>query len=158
MDVKLINPFVESVDTVFRTMVGATPVRKPVRIADGFGNRPCLTSIVGISGRMSGVVVLRFPPPTAKSLAGRMLGADPPAGGPEVVDAVAEVVNMVAGAAKAKFESDPPLQLGLPTVVEGAEYRVKYPSKSVWLEVPFDSELGEFSLEITFESNGGGAK
>jgi len=59
----------------------------------------------------------------------------------------------VAGSAKAKFNADPPLQLGLPTVVEGVTYRVKYPSKSIWLEVPFSSDAGDFSMEVTYNPN-----
>lgn len=150
MDVKFINPFVEGVDSVFSTMLNIKPKRLSVRISQGNGSSAALTTLIGISGEMHGVVVLRFPYNTALQLSSRMLGSDLKAVGPEVVDAVAEIVNMVAGSAKAKFDYDPPLQLGLPTVVEGEQYRVKYPSKSVWLEVPFDSEAGSFSMEITF--------
>ena len=71
----------------------------------------------------------------------------------EVIDAISELANMVAGAAKAKFNQDRPLELTLPTVVEGAEYRLRHPTKSVWLEVPFVSEAGPFSMEVTFSSN-----
>ena len=44
------------------------------------------------------------------------------------------------------------LELGLPTVVQGSNYRIKYPSGSTWLEVPFESEAGGFTMELTFES------
>lgn len=150
VDVKFINPFVEGVDSVFSTMLSLKPKRLSVRISQGSGGTSSLTALIGISGEMHGVVVMRFPPATAIGLAGRMLGSTVDAVNAEVIDAVAELVNMVAGSAKAKFDYDPPLQLGLPTVVEGDQYRVKYPSKSVWLEVPFDSEAGQFSMEITF--------
>jgi len=153
VDVKFINPFVEGVDSVFSTMLNLKPKRLSVRISQGNGSSAALTTLIGISGEMHGVVVLRFPYTTALQISSRMLGSDLKAVGPEVVDAVAEIVNMVAGSAKAKFDYDPPLQLGLPTVVEGEQYRVKYPSKSVWLEVPFDSEAGSFSMEITFGHN-----
>lgn len=70
-----------------------------------------------------------------------------------VSDAVAEMVNIIAGSAKAKFVTDEgqPIQLSLPTVVRGSSYHVDYPSKSVWLDVPFTSELGSFNLRVTFE-------
>jgi CheY-specific phosphatase CheX len=63
-------------------------------------------------------------------------------------------VNIVAGSAKAKLNAgnDHPLDLSLPTVVHGENYNVQYPSKSVWLEVPFKSDLGEFNLRVTFET------
>lgn len=153
MDVKLVNPFVESVNAVFETMLNLHPTRASVKIGQGGSDGKSLTSLVGLSGQVHGVVVLRFPPETALAVAGRMLGAEPSNTNGEVVDAISELVNIIAGSAKAKFEYDPPLQLGLPTVVEGSEYRVKYPSKSVWLEVPFSCEVGDFTLEITFASN-----
>jgi len=90
---------------------------------------------------------------SALKLAGRMLGSEMSTMSEEVTDAVAELVNMVAGSAKAKFQHDPPLELGLPTVVEGTGYKLRYPSKSVWLEVPFSSDAGDFTLEVTYNPN-----
>lgn len=153
MDVRYINPFVEGVDTVFRTMLDMEPRRNGVRVTDGKGGNAELTALIGISGKMHGVVVLRFPQGTALQLAGRMLGSAPVDINEEVVDAISEITNMVAGSAKSKFELDPPLQLGLPTVVEGRDYNLKYPSKSMWLEVQFGCAAGDFSMEVTFEAN-----
>jgi chemotaxis protein CheX len=124
-----------------------------VKVSNEQSDTPSLTSLVGLSGQVSGVVALRFPPETALSLAGRMLGTELPKVNEEVVDAISELVNMVAGSAKAKFDHDPPLELGLPTVVEGAGYKLKYPSKSVWLEVAFTSDAGAFSMEVTYNPN-----
>ncbi len=77
-----------------------------------------------------------------------------------VVDGVAELVNIVAGGAKAKFATanGQPIELGLPTVVRGSDYTVEYGTKVVWLEVPFTSELGAFTLRVTFEYEHAGAK
>lgn len=153
MDVSYINPFIEAVDTVFTTMLDVKPKRKGLKVSDGKAKEAVITSLVGFSGQVSGVVVLRFPPPTALSLAGRMLGAELTEMNDEVTDAVAELANMVAGSAKAKFQHDPPLELGLPTVVDGTSYQLRYPSKSVWLEVPFSSGAGDFTMEVTYSPN-----
>lgn len=153
MDVSYINPFIEAVDSVFTTMLDVTPRRNGLRVSDGQAKGEVVTSLVGMSGQVSGVVALRFPPKTALALAGRMVGAEMSDMSDEVTDAIAELVNMVAGSAKAKFDHDPPLQLGLPTVVEGTGYRLKYPSKSVWLEVPFSSDAGDFTMEVTYNPN-----
>jgi chemotaxis protein CheX len=153
MDVNYINPFIEAVDNVFSTMLSVRPKRAGVRVSANQNNTPSITSLVGMSGQVSGVVALRFPPETALKLAGRMLGSEMGAVNGEVVDAVSELVNMVAGSAKAKLHHEPPLQLGLPTVVEGNGYKLKYPSKSVWLEVSFTSDAGPFSMEVTYHPN-----
>ncbi|MBL8880702.1 MAG: chemotaxis protein CheX [Phycisphaerales bacterium] len=153
MNVAYINPFVEAVDNVFRTMIDVPTTRKSVRMSSENGTGVSLTAIIGITGEFGGVVVLRFPPTTALATAGKMLGTTlTDSASPEVTDAIAELANMVAGSAKAKFEQDPPLQLGLPTVVHGSNYRVRYPTRSIWLEVPFESAIGDFALELTFGS------
>jgi chemotaxis protein CheX len=153
VDVNYINPFIEAVDNVFTTMLSLQPKRNGVKVSHEQSTTPTITSLVGLSGQVSGVVALRFPPDTARALASRMLGTEIASESEEVTDAVSELVNMVAGAAKAKFDFDPPLELGLPTVVDGAGYKLKYPSKSVWLEVAFGSEAGDFSMEVTYNPN-----
>ncbi len=153
MDVSYVNPFVESVGSVFSTMLGVKPQRQAVRISNGSPGGARITSLIGISGQMHGCVALCFPPETALKLACKMLGTEIGEINSEVIDAISELVNIVAGSAKAKFNADPPLQLGLPTVVEGVTYRVKYPSRSIWLEVPFSSDAGEFSMEVTYSPN-----
>lgn len=153
MDANYINPFIEAVDSVFSTMLSVQPRRASVKVSNASSAEASVTSLVGISGKISGVVALRFPPPTALKLAGRMLGSTYSEVNDEVVDAISEIVNMVAGNAKARLHSDPPLDLGLPTVVDGGGYRLKYPSKSVWLEVAFLSDDGAFSMEVTYHPN-----
>ncbi len=153
MDVSYINPFIEAVDSVFTTMLGVTPKRSGLNVSDGVAHGHMLTSLVGLSGQVSGVVALRFPHDTALKLASRMLGVEMAEVNDEVTDAISEMVNMVAGSAKAKFNHDPPLELGLPTVVEGTGYKVKYPTKSVWLAVPFTSDAGDFTMEVTYNPN-----
>lgn len=153
MDVSYINPFVEAVDSVFTTMLGVKPKRNGLKVSDGRTRDSVVTSLVGFSGQVSGVVVLRFPPKTALGLAGRMLSTEFAEINDEVTDAVAELANMVAGSAKAKFQHDPPLELGLPTVVDGTSYKLRYPSKAVWLEVPFSSGAGDFTMEVTYSPN-----
>jgi chemotaxis protein CheX len=153
VDVSYINPFIEAVDSVFTTMLHVKPRRSGLKVSGGPADGPVLSSLVGLSGKVSGVVALRFPPQTALRLAGRMLGSEMTTLNDEVTDAVAELVNIVAGSAKARFNYEPPLDLGLPTVVEGTGYRLRYPSKSVWIEVPFSSDAGDFTMEVTYNPN-----
>ncbi|MCC6359664.1 MAG: chemotaxis protein CheX [Phycisphaerales bacterium] len=155
MNVKYINPFIESVCAVFETMLNISPKRERVRIAQEPKETDprMLTSIVGISGGASGVVALRFPMETALQLAGRFLGTQYTESNDEVIDAISELANMVAGSAKAKFELSPAPQLGLPSVIEGRGYKVRYPAKAAWLEVPFTSSAGDFAMEVTFSED-----
>ena len=151
MDVRYINPFVESVDSVFSMMVGLKAERSAVKLTDGSANGDtAITGVIGISGALNGVVVLRLPSRTAIALASRMLGTSVAEMGADVFDAISELTNMVAGSAKAKFDVHPPLQLGLPTIVQGSDYRLAYPSNSSWLQIPYTTEEGPFTLDVTF--------
>lgn len=157
MKVEYINPFIESVFELFSTMLGAEARRGEVNVSRGAGNPREITGLIGLSGHARGTVALSFPSATALAMCGRLLGMETQVVDETVSDAVAELVNIVAGAAKAKLNvanGGAPIDLSLPTVVRGSSYSVDYPSKAVWLEVPFTSDLGPFSLRVTFEMNG----
>ena len=155
MQARHINPFIEAVYELFQTMLKSKVERGQIGVTDG-GARPSdIMAIIGISGPTRGTVSLGLPTPTALAVVGRILGMQVDQIDDTVSDGVAEVVNMIAGSAKAKLNSgnEHPLDLSLPTVVRGERYNVQYPSKSVWLEVPFKSELGDFNLRVTFETS-----
>ena len=156
MKVEHINPFIESAKELFSTMLEVELKRGNVGVAkDGItsGN---LTALIGLSGPARGTVALSFPVPTALAMVGKLTGSRTRTVDDTVSDAVAELVNIVAGGAKAKFSNDggPPIDLSLPTIVRGNSYTVDYPSQTVWLDVPFTSDLGPFTLRVTFELDG----
>ena len=152
MKVEYINPFIESVNEMFSTMLNAKVKRGEVGVCRGDLNPKDIMALIGLSGQIRGMVALAFPVNTALKIVGRLLGMEHKILDDTASDAIAEVVNIVAGGAKAKLKVEgPPIDLSLPTVVRGNNYSVDYPSKSVWLEVPFDSELGIFALRVTFE-------
>jgi chemotaxis protein CheX len=155
MKAELVNPFIESVQEIFSTMLGSEAKRGKVEITDAAENPGDLVALIGISGRATGTCALSLPVTTALNMIGQLMCTEYTEANDEVTDGVAEVVNMVGGGAKAKMNVDgaKPMDLSLPTVVSGDSYNVKYPTKSVWLEVPFDSSHGPFLIRITFEEN-----
>ena len=157
MNVEYINPFIESVYDLFTTMLGCEAKRGEIDVVDTTGDVRDIVALVGLSGPASGTLSMSFPVNTAMAIASRMLGMDVKIVDNTVSDAVAEVVNIVGGGAKAKLVdgNHEPIELSLPTVVRGNSYTVDYPSRSVWLEVPFTSDLGEFSIRVTFQKKNG---
>lgn len=154
MKAELVNPFIESVMDVFGTMLGASATRGQVKVSREGSGPGDLLALVGISGDTKGTVAVSFPADTAYKVVGAITGMNFGEIDETVIDGVAEVTNMIAGGAKAKLNTNGgiPMDLGLPSVVTGREYHVDYPKKSIWLEVPFDSELGNFVMRVTFES------
>jgi chemotaxis protein CheX len=155
MKAELVNPFIESVQEIFSTMLGSEAKRGQVEITDAAENPGDLVALIGISGRATGTCALSLPATTALKMIGGLMSTEYAEVDDEVTDGIAEVVNMIGGGAKAKMNVDgaKPMDLSLPTVVSGDNYNVKYPTKSVWLEVPFDSSHGPFLIRITFEDN-----
>ena len=148
-----INLFIESVQNLFLSMLRCQANPGEVGIADGVGNPGDITALIGLSGPVRGNVALTFPVKTVLAIVNRMLGSKARVVDDIVADGVAELVNMVAGGAKKKLSSadGPPVDLGLPTVLSGNGYVVQHPSRSRWFEVPFTSDLGSFTLQVTFE-------
>lgn len=162
MNVEYINPFIESVYDLFSTMLSAQATRGNVAIARGDENTRDIVALIGLSGPARGMVALAFPVKTALNIVNRLLDSELRVMDDTVSDAIAEVVNIVAGGAKARFkiETGPPIELSLPSVVRGNKFCVDYPTKSTWLEVPFNSDLGTFTMRVTFamEPKRGGAR
>lgn len=153
MKVEYINPFIESVYDLFQTMLSAKVKRGEIGVTGTGGNPRDIMALIGLSGPARGTVALSFPTATALRMVSKILDMETHVVDDTVSDGIAEIVNIVAGSAKAKLTKDggTPIDLSLPTVVRGNSYSVDYPSQSVWLEVPFESDLGSFSLRVTFE-------
>ena len=156
MKAELINPFIESVQEIFSTMLNSNATRGQISVSRDSKGPGELLALIGISGESKGTVAVSFPTDTALHIVEQMAGMKIEAVDETVVDGVAELVNMIAGGAKAKLctNGKKPMDLGLPSVVTGKDYHVDYPKKSIWLEVPFESDLGSFLMRVTFESGG----
>ncbi len=155
MKAEYINPFITAVFDLFSTMMGCEAKRGQIAIARKGAAEKEITALIGLGGPTRGSVSLSLPFETARRMVARLLGADGEIEDDTLVDGTAELVNIVAGSAKAKFCQDggAPLDLTLPTVIRGEGFQIDYPSKTVWIEVPFSSELGSFKIRVTFEDD-----
>lgn len=154
--VEHINPFVEAVNEIYRSMLDDVQVsRGTPRLLDKNAKPREIMGLIGISGAARGAVVICLPQRTAQAIVRKILDEDVGHIASLVVDGVAEFVNMIAGYAKAQLKSDdgPPLELGLPTVIQGADFTLDSKSGSIWIEIEFQSALGPFELRLLFESH-----
>jgi len=149
-DVVKINAFIESTCQVFSTMLKCTPQRGQVKVAGNEGEDDILrTAIIGLSGTMKGAVAIAFPSKTAHNIVKRLIQAEGPIDDADINDALGEIANVITGSAKAKLEGHS-VSISLPTVVRGRRYAIVHPKGSVTLAVPFESEVGPFTLNVTF--------
>lgn len=154
MKAKYINPFIESVVEFFSTMLMTQVRRGDPTVWKAEGESGQVVALIGLSGPVRGTVALALPADTAMKLTGQLLGEEVTELNDLAFDSVSEACNIVAGGAKARLpvNGGVPVNLGLPTVISGDRFKVSYPSDSVWVNVPFDSDLGSFSLRITMKS------
>jgi chemotaxis protein CheX len=147
MDVRLINPFITSSRAVFDKMVHV-----PLRLGRPFVRQTAappnysVSAIIGMAGAVTGCVVLGFSTKVATALASGITGAPVTALDADCVDALGEIVNMVAGAAKKDLPGGL-TTMSTPNVVLGS-HSIKYPSGTPVLVIPCETDTGDFVIEV----------
>ena len=107
-----------------------------------------VSGIIGLAGETVGAVVLSFSRETAIAMISRMEKTTYTALGGEVIDGVGELVNIIAGNAK-KDLMDFRIEISLPGVVTGTAYQIHWPEGIPVVSIPFTSEIGPFSLNVS---------
>ena len=146
MDVRYINPFIDSVKHLFKTMLGTElTLSKPVLSVDDV--HADVSSVIGFSGNASGCVVLSFPMTTALKVASAFSGVEMTEDHEDFADALGELANIVAGQAKSKFEAFH-INISLPSVIRGKEHAVLRSKQRPRLVFHCGSPLGQFTVEV----------
>jgi chemotaxis protein CheX len=147
MKVEYINPFLSAAISVFDTMLGMTLARGEPYLKDGEQTNYDISGVIGLSGEAKGMVVLNMSREVALGAAGKMLGETCTEINADVSDAVGELTNMVAGAAKAKIESLN-MSISLPTVVKGESHCIVFPKNTRPICIPFNCTWGPVIVEV----------
>lgn len=149
--VEHINPFITATTETFQTMVRTKVVPGKIILVKGSNLQHDISGIIGLSGGAKGTITLSFPKLTALKTVSQFIGEKIVTMDEIVKDAVGELANIVAGAAK-KDLSQFKISISLPTVVVGDGHEVQGGKEVIPLAVPFDSPLGNFSLIVSFKS------
>ncbi|GMW00573.1 MAG: hypothetical protein AMXMBFR84_17100 [Candidatus Hydrogenedentota bacterium] len=154
MSAEYVVPFLASAREVFRTMIATEISNGEPRLESTVEGSNVILAIIGMSGELRGAVAVAFPYTTAINIANQVLGTTKTDVDADVVDAVAEVTNMIAGGAKAQLSrvDGPPVQLGLPVVIRDTHASLDNLSRSKWVVMPFSSGMGEFTVHVSFEN------
>jgi chemotaxis protein CheX len=100
-----------------------------------------VTAMVGLAGKLCGVLSLRCDGKSAALMASKMLGLELDKIGPDTSDALGEVCNMIAGNFKNKISGlSEGCMLSVPTVITGADYSLHSQADSPGLEVKLQFE------------------
>ncbi len=132
---QIIDSIRRSAIDVFATMLGvelgageASNERDTPAANDG------VVSFVGVAGAWAGTGMVLCSPELACRICNQMLMTDNSAVNEEVLDAVAEITNMIIGCVKNDIEAVVgPLGLSIPTVVFGSNFRTRSVGTTDWV-------------------------
>lgn len=149
MQVEFINPFIESLGNTFQVMLNCKTERVGLAVKEDEQAPYPINGVIGLSGRIAGSAVLSLSEPVALKAASTLLMMDVTELDEDVRDAVGELVNMVAGGAKAKL-AQYELSVGLPNVITGQELQISFPLNTKPLTISFSCDWGPLAVEIGF--------
>ena len=162
LDARVINVFIQAVVSTFETMIRMSPAREKVYMLDpdnqaGVTDALCdISGVMGLSGDYTGSVVISMPSRLALKATADMLGEDQrPTLDTHVRDCLGEIVNIIAGQAKAGLANTPyRFELALPTVVVGKGHKVHIQEDTPTLVIVFKVEGESFAIQVNIRPSG----
>jgi chemotaxis protein CheX len=146
---RMVTPFMNAVRDVFDKMANVKITVSPPHFKSQPGSTYGVCGIIGFSGEVSGSVVLSFSDDAAEKLVGAFAGTAIPRSSPDFADAVGELANMVAGAAKPHLGRA--ASISTPSVIIGTGYTVTSPSGLPCLVIPCSCPFGDFCVEVSIK-------
>jgi len=124
---------------VFSTMLGQDLPQAEVSLEQGTPEpNDGVVSFIGIAGTWAGTGSIACSPALACRICSHMLLMEATAVDAEVLDAVAELTNMIIGSVKTDLEQHlGPLGLSIPTVVYGRNFKTKSAGHHEWIVVNY---------------------
>jgi chemotaxis protein CheX len=153
---KYIQPFIDVSIKVFKEFVGYDlVVERPYFSDPGKASAEWdISAVIGLTGEARGAVVISMKKGLAVKLTDILTGTAHTELDDEVLDAIGEIVNIIAGNAKQGLESSFRLVISLPTIVKGREHSINWPNNQARIiSIPFKTPDNEmFTLSVAVES------
>ena len=152
---KYIQPFINVCKNVFRDFVGQEiEARMPYFMEKDESGEWDISGIIGLTGEARGAVVISLKQELAMKLTSILTGAEYTKMDDDVVDAVGEILNIIAGNVKQELEDAFSLVISLPTIVKGKEHSINWPdSQTRVICIPFVVlNTDNFILSVALES------
>jgi chemotaxis protein CheX len=152
MKVELINPFIEATLNVLETTSSVTtnplePFVKKDNIALG-----CVTGLIDLNGEYSASVAITFTETCILKIVSNMFGEEITKVDEDIFDAVGEISNMIAGQVSLSItEFGESLKATFKKVLSENKHKIDHIVKKPILAVPFSTDAGEFTIEVSFK-------
>jgi len=90
-----------------------------------------ISGIIGLSGQLSGAVSLSMKDNIAFQITKTLTGTDHNSFDADVIDAIGEIINIIAGNIKREFQESFRTAISLPSIIQGKGHRLVWPSKNI---------------------------
>lgn len=152
-----ITKYVEKVvDEIFTTMIFIKPINeKPIIRKTNDSDIPGkkdISGIIGLGGSLTASIIVHFEKESALKVTSNMLGGiEYKEIDSDVIDAVGEMTNMIAGGIKRELEAiGIELDQSLPIVVSGEKFDTNCINKNESVLVPFKIDGNNMFVEFNF--------
>jgi Predicted inhibitor of MCP methylation, homolog of CheC len=144
----LVKALQEATQSVFSTMLGLNLLcGESYTETNSRGKSDGIIAVVGLAGEWIGTASVCCTAAMGCRMSSHMLGTEFTEVDEAVLDAIAEIANMIVGNFKTSAESClGPLGLSIPTVIYGLSFSARSPGKEKWIVVPFS--CGEDTLRV----------
>ena len=152
---RLVSIIRSATDDVFATMLGIPVKQEDAHVASGHSESfDGVIALVGLAGTWVGSGRIACSAQLACKISGAMLASEYTAVNEDVLDAIAEVTNMIIGNVKSALEDDlGPMGLSIPTVIFGRNYKTRSSGVNEWIVVPFTCDSEHFEIKFALVPN-----
>ena len=150
-----IEPFIKTCKNVFKEFVSLDLEAKlPYFMEKDAVTEWDISAVIGLTGEARGAVVISMKDELAIKLTAILTGRSHQVIYADVVDAVGELINIIAGNVKQELEEAFRLVISLPTIVKGKEHSINWPEgQARVICIPFTiSDSDSFTLSVALEA------
>jgi chemotaxis protein CheX len=151
MEQKRLVSIIESATLeVFSTMLGIPAKAGPAFTEQaGSQNFDGVVALIGLAGSWAGTGRITCSPGLACRLSGALLCSEYSHVNEDVLDAIAELTNMIIGNVKSAIEEElGPMGLSIPTVIFGRNYKARSCGVNEWIVVPFQADGEQLDVKL----------
>ena len=152
-----VEPFVEVTVNTFKEFVGVDiSPRHPYFLDPDKEFEWDVSAVIGLSGIIKGAIIVSMKAELAIKLTDLLAGPGHTGLDADVVDAIGEINNIIAGNIKPKVPNGDKIVISIPTVIKGKEHLIAWPSKQTRiLCIPhkvFDNDIFHLTVAIDIEN------
>jgi len=153
---KVINPYISATVDLLGTMAGLHAEKKDVFLKKNYRLFGDISAIMSLTGKVEGQVVVCFEEKLAREVVANIMSSRPQdLTKDELKEGIGEVVNIVAGNAKAALSTtEYAHQIGLPTVVFGQGHELSHPGNAPCIVVIFEIEGQPLAVLVSMTITG----